>query len=471
MVVDNENGVISTKTDRGIKVGIGSFIISLFQGKKPGDSFLKNDENKTSVSPFVAASAPLTPKTMDRDEADSILLREEIMDSRGRLCGYRFSMKCLHERPYTSEQQFFEALQTSGVQTFAQRRLALIPISPDGIVFGRHKSLQAEHTVFLLDPRKSALSAEGLLGRLSAIRGSGCKTALTGAAFSEEELSLLGETDIVFLSIADFSLYQFQKLVRRLRSVSPKVTLGVEGIQSWAEQRMCAASGFEYFLGDFLAAPDEKEKEQKIDQGRMTAIEMLNLLRSEADLSELGEVAKKDPGIAFQLLRIANSPTSGMNAPVATLDRAILVLGREQLYRWLTISMFRIGQVRERDEALLEIALTRARFLETVAAPSLTKIDRDELFLVGMLSLFDALLAMPMQKILEKMNLSESVLEVLLRSGAPYGKFLMLALAVEKGRAIQAAKLATDLGIALNTLEVTSRAAFAWAQEALGDGN
>ncbi len=87
-----------------------------------------------------------------------------------------------------------------------------------------------------------------------------------------------------------------------------------------------------------------------------------------------------------------------------------------------------------------------------------------------MLSLFDVLLAMPMQKVMVKMHLSEAVLEVLLRSGEPYGKFLMLALAVEKGRTIQAANLAANLGVELDTLEATSQAAFAWAQDALGDG-
>lgn len=450
-------------------MGLGSFFSSLFQGKEADKSPIKG-ESESNASSSTTASDPQAQNAMEREDADAILHREEILDSRGRLCGYRFSMKSLDEQAFFSEQQFFDALQTAGIQTFAQRRLALVPISTDGLVFGRHKSLPAENVVFLLDPRKSTLPAERLLGCLSAIRGSGCKTALTGIAFSDEELPLLEETDIVLLGFADFSLYQFQKLARRLRSVAPKVLLGVEGIQSWTEQRICAASGFEYFLGDFLAKPDEKEQAQKIDQGRMTAIEMLNLLRSEADISELGEVAKKDPGIAFQLLRIANSPASGLNAPVATLDHAILVLGREQLYRWLTISMFRIGQARERDESLLEIALTRARFLETVAAPDLTKRDRDELFLVGMLSLFDVLLAMPMQKVMEKMHLSEAVLEVLLRSGGPYGKLLMLALAVEKGRTTQVANLAADMNVPPDTLEPTSQAAFAWAQDALGDG-
>lgn len=59
------------------------------------------------------------------------------------------------------------------------------------------------------------------------------------------------------------------------------------------------------------------------------------------------------------------------------------------------------------------------------------------------------------------------MLDVLLRSAGPHGKFLMLALAIEKGRMSQAANLAAELGIAPNTLDITSQAAFTWAQDAL----
>ncbi|MBZ0105504.1 MAG: HDOD domain-containing protein [Sulfuricella denitrificans] len=445
---------------------MGSFLNTLLQGRNNTEPLAPAQPDR-KIPPASSTPAQTSPDDIGSEEADAILRREEILDSKGRLCGYRFSMKPLGEHGVTSEQQFFKTLLAAGIPAFAQRRLALIPISADGVVFGRHQPLAAPNTAFLLDTRLSTVTSESLLGRLSAIRGSGSKTALAGISLADKALPLLEECDIIFLGLADFSLSQFQKLAQNLRSVAPKVALGAEGIQSWAEQRMCASWGFDYFMGEFLATTDEQEAEKKIDQGRLTAIELLNLLRSEAEVSALVEVAKRDPGISFQLLRMANSPATGLVTPVSTLEQAIAVLGREQLYRWLAVSMFRIGNVRGRDEALLEVALTRARLLETLEAPAVSKAVRDELFLVGMLSLFDVLLAMPMHKVLEKMRLSESVLEVLLHSSGPHGKFLMLALAIEKGRMSQASNLAAELGIAPNTLDLTSQSAFTWAQDAL----
>jgi EAL and modified HD-GYP domain-containing signal transduction protein len=231
---------------------------------------------------------------------------------------------------------------------------------------------------------------------------------------------------------------------------------------------MCGAWGADYCLGDFATLPDSEEPEGKLDESRLVLMEMLNLLRSDADLSELGAVAKKDPGIALQVLALANSPAAGLASPVSSLEQAIMVLGRERLYRWLTVAMFRVGKTRDRDEALLEVAMTRARFLETAGDAILDKTTCDELFLVGLLSLFDVLLAMPLAKALESMHLAEHVSAVLLRSEGPYARYLQLALAVERGRSAQASELAASLGIAPESLGSTSLMALAWAEEALG---
>ncbi|HZV66999.1 MAG TPA: hydrolase, partial [Telluria sp.] len=122
---------------------------------------------------------------------------------------------------------------------------------------------------------------------------------------------------------------------------------------------------------------------------------------------------------------------------------------------------------RARDEGLLEVALTRARFLETIGARTLSAAQRDEIFLVGLLSLFDVLLGMPMPQILDKLHLSAAVQDVLLRSVGPYGPYLMLALLVERGMSGRAAEIATTLGIAPALLGDTSSAAFQWAQDSL----
>ena len=89
------------------------------------------------------------------------------------------------------------------------------------------------------------------------------------------------------------------------------------------------------------------------------------------------------------------------------------------------------------------------------------------MFLVGMLSLLDALLGMPMERAIEKMALPKAVRQVLIESDGPYARFVLLALAMEKGRTEQMAMLAAQLGIRADILEESRIAAHTWAEQAL----
>ena len=84
-----------------------------------------------------------------------------------------------------------------------------------------------------------------------------------------------------------------------------------------------------------------------------------------------------------------------------------------------------------------------------------------------MLSLLDSLLGMSMANAIEKMSLPQVVRDVLLKSEGTYGRFLLLALAAERGRVEQVTKLAEQIGIPLESVEDSKAAARVWAEEAL----
>lgn len=436
---------------------------------------LTREDAVAPLTPLNLVAAPTTPAPDDaaaarvaqRQAAEEMLHREELLDARNRLCGYRF-------RPAggipdsQAEERFLAALADIDLPSFAQRRLALIPITPAAVSAGAHLPLVGRRAHFLIDLDQGKAPLDQCLAALQAITAAGAQAAVTGLSLAPELAPLLAAAKIAVLDLNDCELSHFQRLARNLKNGAPHLELAADNVPSWPERRMCGAWGIDYCLGPFTTEADSEEPEGKLDESRLVLMEMLNLIRDEADLADLGAVAKKDPGIALQVLSLANSPAAGLASPVSSLEQAILVLGRQRLYRWLTVAMFRVGKTRDRDEALLEVALTRARFLETVADGSLGKKDCDELFLVGLLSLFDVLLSMPLAKVLEPMHLAPPVKEVLLHSQGPYARYLQLALAVERGRATQAADLAEALGIAPDSLGAANLMALAWAEEALG---
>ncbi len=411
--------------------------------------------------PTAGAEPPPPP----RREPGTSVFRDEIIGDGSRLIGYRFQAFRQGGGTRPDPAALLTALKADNLVNFAQRRLALVPLRLEEWAQADFASLIAPHTSFLLSSDNPALPGQDWLDVLGAIRNRGGRIALD-ITVTRSHSRLLDQADLVLIDLKDYSLERFEKQVRALQASRPGTALAALSVGSWAEHRLCQGLGVRYSLGGFAAMPDEPPQGDELNQSRLILIEMLNQLRHDASADALVAIAKRDPGVAVKLLDMANSPLSGLSSPVASLQQALMVLGRDMLYRWLSLGIYRASS-NPRDETLLEIALGRARFLELIGQGIRSRQECDELFFVGMLSLLDSLLNTPMAKIVERMTLPEVVRQVLLHSEGPYGRFLMLAMASEKGRLDQLTRLAEQIGIAEETIADCRTEAQAWAEEAM----
>lgn len=415
--------------------------------------------------PMPTARAPIA--TANRESQAAVLQRDEIIDAKTRIVGYRFAARMpadpLHNAPLAT----LELLSASHISAFAERRLALIPIRVHDWFNFDYRPLIGARTTFLLDLPDSPESIARWQEAAQAIRTEGARIALPWNDNVRHQSPPLDLVDVVLIDFSSYSLASFERIVSTLKRETPTLELIAENINSWPERRYCSSLKVDCCMGAFTTCIDEEQGSEDISQSRLVLIEMINLLRRDADQSEIAKVAKRDPGIAVKLVTMANSPMMGLPQPVNSIEQACLMLGREQLYRWLSIAMFRASGVSPRDEILLELALARGRFLELIGRFHHGKTECDELFLVGLLSLIDTLLGVPMAKVVERLHLSETINQVLLHSEGPLGKYLMLAIVVEKGRAEQVARLADQLNIPLTEIEQASSAALMWADNSV----
>lgn len=447
-------------------MGIGGFFRGLLAPTPAPTAAPRSPSSPTT--PTLPPSSAATRQ--DSQPAPAILQREEILDRRNRLLGYRFCLRRGDDAPATNTEAFIKALMAADVRSFSERRLTVLPV-PAFLSIDRLKPLAGPHTLFLLesDAPHSLLPAEALKPQLTAMQAETLKVALDLGTVDEID-SLLPLLDTVFADLHNTSLTTLPRIVRRLKTAAPTLRLAAAGTTSWAEKRMADHWGFDLCLGYFPTeyAGEESSGEASLESSKASLIILLNHLQNDdATAAELADIAKRDPDIALNLLKLANSPVAGLNSPATSIEQAIIVLGRAPLYRWLLVAMFRVGKGHDRDEALLELALTRARFLETVAASILDRKGCDELFLVGLLSTLDVLLAMPLAKVLAQIQVAPAVRSVLLDNEGPLARYLMLALAMERGRAEQAQRFASELNIPLAALESASIDALHWAESAM----
>jgi EAL and modified HD-GYP domain-containing signal transduction protein len=134
------------------------------------------------------------------------------------------------------------------------------------------------------------------------------------------------------------------------------------------------------------------------------------------------------------MLRLVNSVATGANRKVTSLSSALIVLGRRQVQRWLQLLLFaQLSPCKEFPSPLLQLAAARGKLMELLAAGD--KTFEDNAFMTGIMSLMDALLGMPLEKIISELPIADEVRKALLERGGILGQLLTLAEALERNDA------------------------------------
>jgi len=228
-------------------------------------------------------------------------------------------------------------------------------------------------------------------------------------------------------------------------------------------------SGFALFQGYFFRQP-ERMRARHIEANQANYLRLLQAVAApEVDLAAVENLIKHDASLCYRLLRYLNSPLFHVSSPVQTVRQGMDLLGERELVRWIHVATILVlGQDKCSDLALS--SLVRARFCELIA-PKVGR-NKSDLFLVGMLSLMDAILEVPMGVVVEGLALDEDTKMELL--GAKKGSntnltpIYRLLVAREAGEWEDVTALAKMLNLSLPFVNRAYNEAMLWAREVAG---
>ena len=149
-----------------------------------------------------------------------------------------------------------------------------------------------------------------------------------------------------------------------------------------------------------------------------------------ADPRDVERLIASDVGLSYKLLRAVQTANFYTTKQVSSLAQAIVVLGRDQLIRIL--SLITLSRFRGRPAELIRNALHRARLCELLAAKSSMR-DSGAYFMVGLLSLMPAMLGEQVEDTLGSLPLAVDVQEALLKGAGDMGAALACVMALEQG--------------------------------------
>jgi EAL and modified HD-GYP domain-containing signal transduction protein len=205
--------------------------------------------------------------------------------------------------------------------------------------------------------------------------------------------------------------------------------------------------GYQYFQGSFLSRPVGLEL-RSIPSQKLPYLQLLQEVNQpDFDFGKLDAIIKRDLSLSFSLFHYINSASFATTREVRSVTQALSLLGETAVRRWVSLLAFsEMGK--DKSQELLIQAAVRGKFCESIAPHVRLGHRREELFLMGMFSMLDAILDCSLAEALEHMPLARDVKDAM--NGVPNDlhDVFQYALAYEAGDWHRvwtyAAKLVTD---------------------------
>lgn len=243
---------------------------------------------------------------------------------------------------------------------------------------------------------------------------------------------LLPLVDTIKLDLRDMPLSALLKLTSQFKRANKKLL--AEKVETQEQFQLCMELGFDYFQGYYFAKPLILSG-KKLSPSQLAIVNLMNLVNSDADNVEIESSIKKDISLCFNLLRLVNTPAVGARYRIDSVSQALMILGRNQLQRWLQIMLYAEPCKKGRGMTpLLMLAATRGKLLELIAQQiePRNRSMAETAFTVGIMSLMDTLFSMPMTEILEQIPVVDAVGTALLHRQGHYGDMLTLVEHLER---------------------------------------
>jgi c-di-GMP phosphodiesterase len=292
----------------------------------------------------------------------------------------------------------------------------------------------------------------------------GYRIALDDYVYDERTLPLLELASIVKIDVLNRPIGELERVAQQLAPAG--VRLLAERVETATVRDACADFGYELFQGYLFSRPETLTKTD-VSAGQLAIMRLLNLLQDPNTPDTVLDAAfQSDVALCYKLLRIVNAASLGGRG-ITSIPHAVRMVGRETLHRWLAVIL--VASLGRKGDVTHEIALTaitRARMCELLAsnAGSDHK-SAGSAFIVGLLSLLDVLLEVPMDKILGRLELSDEVRGALLGRGGPFGTPLQLVEAYERADWTAARGMATSNAVTDEALPTMYMDALQWAAQ------
>ncbi len=215
------------------------------------------------------------------------------------------------------------------------------------------------------------------------------------------------------------------------RYAGRNIRMLAEKVETQEEFAAGMQMGYALFQGYFFCRP-EVLRHRTLPSSKVAYLDLLRAATApEFNIRELASKIKHEASLTFRLLRYLNSAAFGLRSEVRSVRHALSLLGERELRKWIAVVSVSVLADGKPDE-LMTIPLVRGRFCELLAPLAGLADHASDLFLMGLLSVMDAVLDQPLDSILADLPVRSEIKEALLARTGSYWQLLEIAVAHER---------------------------------------
>lgn len=396
--------------------------------------------------------------------------RLPILDSKQNLVAYELLFRTDQHNAVTvtdnsaaSANVIIDTYGQLGIENVIGKRRGFIKVDTELLMHDAICMLPKKHVV--LEVLKSVEINDEIIQRCTFLKQKGYQLALSNVVQLDNRYDcIMPLINVVKINITALNHNDLINLIKKLKHWP--VLFLAEKVESQEMAKKCIALNFQMLQGFYFAKP-EIISGKRIDPSKLALLKLLLLVVKDSDVSEIENELKYQPGLSYNLLRMVNSAASGMPSTINSIKRAIMILGRKQLQRWVQILLYAAKQKGgNASDALMQTATLRGKLLEFIAIADRPhdKNHQDRAFMVGTLSLLDTLLGIEMSELVSSLSIQKDMSEALLNRRGYLGRQLELIEAHEKGEFEKVSAMLADLGfLSISEFTKMELEAAAWA--------
>ncbi len=335
-----------------------------------------------------------------------------------------------------------EGLQLNlGLDTLTQNKQAFINFTEETLLEGFPHMLPKEQVV--VEVLEDVTPGKRMLCAVQELKREGYTIALDDYEHAPVWRHFYPYTDIIKIDWRASSIDTIKQIIEDIKDF-PKIKLLAEKVETHEEFELAKSLGFAYFQGYFFSKPEVMQSRSLLSSQMALAELMAEMAEVEPDINMIVHAFESDVNLSFKLLRYSQSPIFKRRNEITNIKQAIVAIGQQELRRFVSLlftAQFSSGKPAE----LTTMSLVRARFCESVAKLPSQKEEPASAFLVGLLSLLDAMLDTDLVELLEKLPLAETIKAPLCNDEGKLASYLHLCHAFEAANWANAGLLADQI--------------------------